>query len=245
MVNIIQLPSVDSTNTYLSFRADELPHATVVSTYTQTAGRGQRGNSWESEPQKNLSFSVLLRPKNIIARQQFFVSEAVSIAIINVLRRHITSLPVTIKWPNDIYVNDSKICGILIENRLTGNRISQSIAGIGININQQQFISNAPNPISLINIIGKETPLDDILHEVTTEIVTLFNHYDTTCDFDSLHHIYTSMLWHNKGLHTYATPDGSRFEASIHNVAPDGILTLCDSHGNLRSFAFKEVQAIL
>ena len=129
----------------------ELPHATVVSTYNQTAGRGQRGNSWESEPHKNLTFSVLLKPQHIIAREQFYISEIVSVAIVNTLRKYIIDQPIAIKWPNDIYVNDDKICGILIENTLSGYSISQSIAGIGININQQTFLSNAPNPISLIH----------------------------------------------------------------------------------------------
>ena len=118
--NIIHLESVGSTNTYLAGRAVDLPHATVVSTYCQTAGRGQRGNSWESEPNKNLSFSVLLRPQNIIARQQFYLSEAVSVAIVKTLKRYISNHRVSIKWPNDIYVDDLKICGILIENTLCG-----------------------------------------------------------------------------------------------------------------------------
>ena len=245
MKNIIKLQSIGSTNTYLAGKAIDLPHATIVSTYVQTAGRGQRGNTWESEPNKNLSFSVLLRPNNIIARQQFYISEVVSVAIVNTLRRYITDHEVAIKWPNDIYVDDNKICGILIENTLSGINISQSIAGIGLNINQQQFLSDAPNPISLIHYTGTETPLDTILDEVTTEIISLFNHYDSTEQFDSLHNIYCSMLWRREGLHPYATPDGIQFMARITNVAPDGIFTLTDSNNTPHSFAFKEVQAIL
>ena len=243
--NIIQLPSIGSTNSYLAGRAGEFSHGTVVSTYNQTAGRGQRGNTWESEPEKNLSFSMLLRPQNIIARQQFYISEAVSIAIVNTLRRYITSHEVAIKWPNDIYVDDNKICGILIENTLAGCNIAQSIAGIGLNINQRVFLSDAPNPISLIHYIEKETPLDDILNEVTNEILSIFNHYDTTQQFNTLHNIYRSMLWRRDGFHPYATPDGTQFMARITNVAPDGILTLTDTQGLSRPFAFKEVQAIL
>ena len=243
--NILKLPSIGSTNSYLAANAVDLPHGTVVSTYVQTAGRGQRGNTWESEPNKNLSFSVLLRPNNIIARQQFFISEAVSIAIVNTLRRYITQHEVAIKWPNDIYVDDNKICGILIENTLCGSNISQSIVGVGLNINQRQFLSDAPNPISLIHYIDTETSLDAILDEVTDEIIATFDHYDTTQEFDALHHIYASMLWRREGFHPYSTPDGTQFMAQITNIAPDGILTLCDSQNNSRSFAFKEVQAIL
>lgn len=243
--NIIKLDSTGSTNSYLAGRAIDLPHATVVSTYNQTAGRGQRGNSWESEPDKNLSFSVLLRPKNIIARQQFYLSEAVSIAIVNTLKRHIPNQKVAIKWPNDIYVNDMKICGILIENTLSGYNITQSIVGVGLNINQLKFLSDAPNPISLIHFTNTEKPLDSILDEVTDEIIATFDHYDTTQQFDALHNRYLSMLWRKDGVYPYSTPDGSKFMASITDVAPDGIITLHDTNNNTRSFAFKEVSAVL
>lgn len=242
---IIKLQEVNSTNSYLASEAGNLPHATVVSTYCQTAGRGQRGNTWESQPNKNLSFSALLRPNNIIARQQFYISEAVSVAIVNTLTRYITNHRVAIKWPNDIYVDDLKICGILIENTLCGSNISQSIVGVGININQREFLSDAPNPISVIHYTNTEISLDDILREVTDEMVATFDHYDATQEFDTLHKEYCKRLWRNDGFYPYSTPDGDRFDARIENVAPDGILTLCDTLGNSRSFAFKEVQAIL
>lgn len=243
--NIIKLDSIGSTNSYLAGRAFDLPHATVVSTYNQTAGRGQRGNSWESEPNKNLSFSVLLRPKNIIARQQFYLSEAVSIAIVNTLKRHIPNQKVAIKWPNDIYVNNLKICGILIENTLSGYNITQSIVGVGLNINQLKFLSDAPNPISIIHFTNTEISLESILDEVTDEIISTFDYYDSTQQFDTLHNIYLSMLWRKDGVYPYSTPDGSKFMASITDVAPDGIITLRDTNNTSRSFVFKEVSAVL
>lgn len=243
--NIIKLDSIGSTNSYIAGRAIDLPHATVVSTYKQTAGRGQRGNSWESQPNKNLSFSILLRPQNIIARQQFYISEAVSLAIVNTLRQYIITDKVAIKWPNDIYVNDFKICGILIENTLSGYNITQSIIGIGLNVNQHKFMSNAPNPISLIHFIHQESSLDNILEKLTDEIISTFDHYDTTQEFETLHKEYCENLWRNDGFYPYLTPDGSRFMARIANVASDGILTLIDTFNNSHSFAFKEVQALI
>ena len=180
-----------------------------------------------------------------IARQQFYISEAVSIAIVNTLRRYITNAEVAIKWPNDIYVGDMKICGILIENTLSGCNIAQSIVGVGLNINQREFLSDAPNPISLIHFTNSDTSLDDILNEVTDEIISTFDHYDTSTQFDTLHDAYISMLWRRDGFHPYSTPDGTQFIARITNVAPDGILTLTDTHNTSRYFAFKEVQAIL
>lgn len=244
--HIIKLESVESTNSYIMEHSSQMFHATVVSTYNQTSGRGQRGNSWESEPYKNLTFSLFITPQNILARQQFYISEIVSIAIVSVLRRYILNQSVTIKWPNDIYVNDSKICGILIENTISGQSIYRSIIGIGINVNQRDFKSDAPNPISLIHFINKEISLDTILEEVTNEIFHTFEHYDTSCEFEQLHRLYLSMLWRNDNKpHLYTTPCGNIFNATITDVAPNGLLTLTDTKGDSQSYAFKEIAAII
>lgn len=243
----IKLEETGSTNSHLASIAATCEHGTVVSTNAQTAGRGQRGNSWEALPGKNLTFSILLRPRHINARAQFAVSEIVSIAIVNVLRRYLSTPEVAIKWPNDIYVGDKKICGILIENSLIGLNIGHSIAGIGININQERFYSDAPNPVSLINLTGQAYDLDNLLDEFCREILSLFNQYDTI-DYsvrEKLHDVYRSMLWRRKGFHPYATPDGKRFDASIEDVSHSGLLTLCDAEGRLCSFAFKEISAVI
>ena len=242
----IRLDTANSTNSYLSGIAATSPHGTVVSATEQSAGRGQRGNSWESEPGKNLTFSILLHPAHIDAREQFAISEAVSVAIVEVLRQHIPDTPVAIKWPNDIYVGDRKICGILIENSLSGNGISHSIAGIGINVNQAEFHSDAPNPVSLLNVTGTETDLDALLIEVCCEILSTF---DTLCRRSMLHHLhrrYLSMMWPGEGYHPYTdAASGTRFSAMIADVLPDGTLQLVDTNGLHRSYAFKEVAAIL
>lgn len=242
----IRLDSVPSTNSYLAGIAATSPHGTVVSADEQTQGRGQRGNSWESEPGKNLTFSMLLHPVHIDAREQFAISEAISVAIVEVLKQHISDMPVAIKWPNDIYVGDRKICGILIENSLTGTVISGSIAGIGINVNQAEFHSDAPNPVSLLNVTGSETELDALLIEVCCEILSTF---DTLCRRSMLHHLhrrYLSMMWRADGYHPYTdTATGTRFSAMIADVLPDGTLQLVDTDGLHRSYAFKEVAAIL
>ena len=148
------LAETDSTNTYLQqLDADRhLPEGYIAYTDTQRAGRGQRGNSWESQPGKNLTFSLLLRPEHIPANQQFLLSQAVSLAATDVLNRYASGF--SIKWPNDIYWEDKKIAGILIENVLSGSTFARSIVGIGLNINQERFISDAPNPVSLFQITG-------------------------------------------------------------------------------------------
>ncbi|MDE6431375.1 MAG: biotin--[acetyl-CoA-carboxylase] ligase, partial [Duncaniella sp.] len=120
-----------------------------VSARRQTAGRGQRGNSWESAPGKNITMSILLRPEGLHPSRQFVISRAVSLAITGVLRRYMPASAVRVKWPNDIYVDDRKICGILIENVISSASIRQSVVGIGINVNQRRFLSDAPNPVSM------------------------------------------------------------------------------------------------
>lgn len=242
----IRLDTTASTNSYLADIAATAPHGLVVTTREQTAGRGQRGNTWEAEPGCNLTFSILLRNKGITARQQFAISEAVATAIVKTLRRYICDRPVQVKWPNDIYIGDEKICGILIENSLMGNLIAYSIAGIGINVNQRRFTGDAPNPTSLIRHIGKETDLDTLLIRVTAEILSTV---DTLCRPSMIHHLhneYLSMLWHRHGTHPYRdTASGTTFHARIADVTPDGMLHLIDTLGCRRFYAFKEVTQII
>ncbi len=242
----IKLESAASTNSYLAGIADGTPHGTVVSAAEQTAGRGQRGNTWEAELGKNLTFSMLLRPEAIEARRQFVISEIVSVAIADTLQPLIPREKVSIKWPNDIYAGDKKICGILIENSLMGYRINHSIAGIGINVNQRVFLSDAPNPASIINFIGEETPLDPLLEKICCNILRLMGKCSLEEDFARLHSHYRSRLWRNDGYFPYRdTATGELFDATIIDVAPSGILTLRDEAGNDRQYAFKEVSAVL
>lgn len=249
----IRLDSVASTNTYLASRAaDNLPHATVATTFCQTAGRGQRGNSWEADDGKNITLSILLRPVALLPRQQFFISEIVSLGIVAVLDAFLPhGDEVAIKWPNDIYVGNRKICGILIENSIMGNRITSSIAGIGLNVNQERFLSDAPNPVSMLNIAGHEFPLEEVRDRLCGEILSTFDDLglsDATEHDDShfadLHRRYKSRLWRREGFHPFLA-DGERFDARIVDIAPDGILTLADTSQRQRSFAFKEVAFVL
>ena len=242
----IRLDSVASTNTYLTSRAaDNLPHATVATTDRQTAGRGQRGNSWEAADGKNITLSILLRPKAILPSQQLVVSEIVSLGIVNTLLHYLPSdKEIAIKWPNDIYVGDKKICGILIENSLMGNKIVSSIAGIGLNVNQDRFLSDAPNPVSMANVAGHEFPLEEVRDRMCEEILTLFDRFDNPDRYAELHSAYKSRLWRRCGFHKYVA-NGVEFDAEIVDIAPDGILTLADTSGNHRKFAFKEVAFVL
>ena len=240
-INFIHLPEVDSTNTWLRNHAAALPHGTAVTATTQTAGRGQRGNTWESAPGANLTFSLLLRPDRFPAARQFHISEAVALGVVLSLQPLLPHHSVTVKWPNDIYVGDRKICGILIENSLEGPNISHSIAGIGINVNQERFLSDAPNPVSLYQLTDRKYLLQTLLRSVCRNIITLLRH-----DSEKLHSLYLHHLYARHGARYRDTATQRIFCATIHDIAPDGMLTLCDNtDSTLHTYAFKEVALIL
>ena len=192
------LKEIGSTNTYLqeSDKDRLLPEGTIVYCDIQRSGRGQRGNSWESEPYKNLTFSLLLRPEHIPANRQFLLSEIVSLATVDVLNRYATGF--SIKWPNDIYWHDKKIAGILIENVLSGSTFSRAIIGMGLNINQKNFYSDAPNPVSLYQITGRTYKIEKILDEFTEAFGKRYT--DTfTNSSDRIHKEYIAALYETTG----------------------------------------------
>ena len=240
------LDTIDSTSTELRRRmsVEELPHGYCISADFQTSGHGQATNRWESENGKNLLFSLLLRPIVIPAAEQFVITELVTLAIINALQEEIRQ-KITIKWPNDIYVGDKKLCGILIENALCGPVIDTCIVGIGININQELFVSDAPNPVSLKQLNGRDNDRGDILEDIYQNIL---NYYDYLADNwqnndikQSLYYEYMNNLYRRIGYHNYSTPKGEHFRAEIEDIGPQGHLTLRLESGELRTFAFKEV----
>ena len=229
-------------------------HGTVVYTDRQTAGRGQRGNSWESEPFKNVTMSILLRPENVAPNQQFWLSEISALAVERVLSKYIGN--VSIKWPNDVYYKDFKICGMLIEHSLLGGKINDTIPGIGINVNQRVFLSDAPNPISLVNVLGHEVPTSEILDGLVDEILTMCDQLPEKAE--EIHREFLSKLYRRDGFHEYQSTirsasadglsvleEGEHFQARIVNVHPDGMLDLMTTEGHIHTFAFKEVAFIL
>lgn len=230
---IIHIAETDSTNRWMRERGSG-GDMVVVADY-QTAGKGQGTNSWESERGKNLLFSVLYHPQRIPANRQFHISMAVSLAIADALGEHIGD--VSIKWPNDIYWRNAKICGILIENRLLGQTIRDSIIGVGVNVNQRQFHSNAPNPVSLWQIHGHETDLELLLQSILDKFTLYINKKEIKTQ-------YLHQLYRRKGFHPYADKEGS-FMAEIVDVEDDGHLLLCDDNGQQRRYAFKEVSFVI
>ena len=245
MPHYIKVSQTASTNTYLSRLAATLPGGTVIYTPSQTAGRGQKGNSWESEDGKNLTFSMLLKRPPVKARDQFYLSEAAALAVVEALTAEAGD-GFTVKWPNDVYWHDKKICGMLIESSLDGSDIVTSIVGIGINVNQERFLSDAPNPVSLKGITGHEHDLMTLLKRVCSCIEQLVESLGDDAARQQLHHQYMAALYRNDGQqHPYEDAAGHRFMASVAGIAPDGTLTLRHDDGSTRDYLFKEVKHII
>lgn len=226
------IDETDSTNRWLKEHGGE--EDMVVWTDYQTAGRGCGTNTWESERGKNLLFSVLIHPTDIVVNRQFHISMAISLSICEALGQHIGDL--SIKWPNDIYWRNGKIGGILIENTLQGMTIKECIIGVGLNVNQRVFRSDAPNPVSLWQICEHETDCEQLLRD----ILCCFKKYYV----QDVRKQYRSMLYRRQGFHPYTDQKGV-FMAAIHDVEDDGHLVLRDESGNDRRYAFKEVQFVI
>ncbi len=238
----IRLRSTDSTNEFLKhYRPAVQKEMTLVTADFQTSGRGQTGSSWESETAKNLLFSLLFHPHGVEAARQFCLAQAVALAICETLSGYTGN--VSIKWPNDIYRKDRKICGMLIENSLTGRHIEACIVGVGVNVNQQMFRSDAPNPVSLRQVTGKEHDPVAILADIVGRFMGYYQDIRRG-DAESVARNYKKRLYRRKGFHPYKDAGGT-FEAEIRDVEPTGHLVLADRGGVTRRYAFKEVRHVI
>ena len=237
--NIIKIKETDSTNHWLKEQSEKqfLEEGTTVMAEYQTAGKGQRGNRWESEVGKNITCSLLLYPDFIPVKQHFLLSEAVALGLKDAVEQYIQ--PIKIKWPNDIYYQNQKIAGILIENELTGQIIGKSIIGIGLNVNQEQFSNAAPNAVSIKQILRKEINIDTLLEKMIYAILFRYNKLKTG-NIESIISAYHDSLYRKSGFYFFLDQNG-QFKAEIERVADDGFLHLITDTGEGRSYAFKEV----
>ncbi len=230
-----------STNELLKKIADKepVPEGYTIIAVSQTNGHGQIGAFWESQPGQNLTFSLLLRPDFLKADQMFLLSKTISLAIIDYLNSF--GIEFKIKWPNDIYHDDKKICGILIENQLMGSNITYSVIGIGLNINQEAFISDAPNPISLFNILGEKLDLTKELPRLLDQIAVWYRILAEGWT-EKINDAYFANLYRTGKPYKFRTPDGNEFYGKIESVEPTGGIHIVDELGNDRKFLFKEVE---
>ncbi len=239
MKNIHFVKQTPSTNILLweMIRENDLPEGFLIYTDFQIVGKGQKGNSWESEYRKNLLFSMVLYPQQVKLNEQFLISQLVSVAMKMTLDKYTDDI--TIKWPNDIYWKDKKLGGILIENSLQGSKIKFSVVGIGLNVNQTEFMSDAPNPVSLRHIIGKQLARKPLLKSILKNIVDLYNNLNA----NTIQIEYTKMLYRKDGFHLFGAGN-EIFQARIFAVYPDGKLELETANGEYRSFYFKELSFV-
>lgn len=247
---MLELDEIDSTNNFLRHLStpDDYQMTLVTAEY-QTAGRGADTNRWESAKGENLLLSLRVKPANLPVSRMFALSEVTALAVRDSLESPLPLAPCpsfTVKWPNDIYYGDSKVAGILIENDLQGSRVQRSTIGIGINVNQRRFLSDAPNPRSLADIVGHDVERRFVLEQFMERFTHLFGQIEDGRPeaLDALHENYKNHLYRFGEEHTYSDKDGT-FRATLTDVEPSGHLILRDTNGSLRRYAFKEVRFLI
>lgn len=240
---IVYKDTLDSTNNYIANLSSkgEIKHGDVILAGKQTAGKGQREAKWDSEPYKNLILSIFLDHVNLSVTHHFYLTQAVSLALIDFLKNYGSDFK--IKWPNDIVHNASKIAGILIETQIENGisdhyHIRNSIVGIGININQENF--NEYNATSLKLITQKEYQLQDLLFKLIETLNFRINQLETL-QFKTLNKEYLSDLWLYEQESRYQSK-GIEFVGKIIGVDENGKLLILEKESNkILSFENKEL----
>ena len=241
--NLLILPECPSTNTLAAelSQKGQAPEGTVVITHHQTAGRGQRGNTWQSGKGLNLTFSLVLHPVFLTAIQQFILNKAVALAIHDVVKKY-TPTPVRVKWPNDIMIGDRKVCGILIENQLTGDKVGRSIVGIGLNVNQSDFDSPLATSISIDS--GKPIDMAEVFENLLQALEWRYLEIRNQSEVRSqrIAQDYLKGMYRINEKHKFIVDD-NEVEGIIRDVDPTGRL-MVDIEDNLRSFDFKQIKYV-
>jgi BirA family biotin operon repressor/biotin-[acetyl-CoA-carboxylase] ligase len=238
--NIIHLNQVESTNCFAKeiLNSPMAKNWTVIFTNNQTKGKGQRGNTWKSNPNENLAFSIIIET-NINVEKQFYISKIISLALMDYLSDYVDN--VRVKWPNDIYVNDKKIAGILIENIIQGSNVIKSIVGIGININQTTFDSNLPNPISLKQITNKTFILENVLIEILNNI---YKYHESLNNYKFVDTIYNKSLFGLNKILSFKEKDDSIFSAKILGTDESGKIKL-ETDEKIKFYNLNEIKFII
>lgn len=238
--NLVFMPECHSTNTYALQLCQQKQNVegTVVITNNQTAGRGQRGNTWEAEPGTNLTFSLILKPTFLLAVEQFMLNRAVSLGIADFLRSQLPKA-VKIKWPNDMLVQEKKICGVLIENVIQGSGLSASVVGIGLNVNQHRFSIDRATSLYLQTgiLYDLSAMLDELLHCIETYWLML-----REGRYETLNDQYLEQLFARDEKRQFKTAT-EIFEGAITGVDPVGRLVIQTPFGE-RVFGMKEVEFV-
>lgn len=242
-----------STSTLLREQySNTLPHLYTIRTDYQTAGRGQAGNSWESEKGKNLLFSTLLRYEGILATKQWRLSMLVAVALWETLAKYLPQEQLRIKWPNDIYFGDKKLVGILIENSLVGQYVGYSIAGIGVNVNQTEWQSDAPNPISMKQITGKNYDVEEVMKEWISSMKSWETRTTEAIKAMYMRYLYRrndgTIMWKERLVYNQHPSqkgiDGT-FRAELVGISEQGELILRKENNKEKTYHFKQIRFVI
>ena len=240
-MKLITLPTTDSTNRYLKDLVHSeavLPNYLTVFTPVQTAGVGQYGAKWQSEPNTNLTFSTLFIPKNLTIERAFILNMLVPLAVVKVLKAQNIAAEIKIKWPNDIIIERKKVGGILIENIVQGQQIVKSVIGIGLNVNQRDF-SGLPKASSLANITGRVFKVKKLLKEVMNALEEV-----STTSFEQVYEEYQEYLFQRGKVAAFRPKTGKDFMGIIRGVTPNGALIVATETEEIKQFQLKEVELL-
>ncbi len=242
---LLHFPFLDSTNDYLKslIAEGDLTEGLIVRTDDQRKGRGQRGSSWHSDPGKNLTFSIFLRPLFLRPGQQFLLTQIVSIALQKVVAELLPGKTVTIKWPNDIYVEGKKVAGILIENIIAKQAIHSCIVGIGLNVNQKEFPSPIDRATSLAIERGVDFELESLLFSLCVAVEQQYLKIKRPIDQTRIHQDYRRHLFLFDQKGKYQRKNGEQFYGKIIDAKEDGRLVMIVD-GKEESFVTKQIQFI-
>jgi len=240
--NILFYKTLRSTNVTaaLLIKEREMAEGTIVYTDFQTDGKGCQGNRWESDEGKNLIFSIILYPVSVDINGQFLIAMAISLGICDFCKKYLSN--VSIKWPNDIYIDNNKIAGLLIENYIQGKLIESTVAGIGININQEKFPPAIPDAVSFKILTGKEYDLLSFMHELLSELDIRYKQL-LYGDREIIRNEYISMLYRSGSWYSYET-GGIIFKGKIGGISTSGKLLVEMEDNSIREFSFKEIEYI-
>lgn len=239
-MRITRFEQITSTND--EARNPRYTHGDIITAEYQTAGRGQRGNRWSSSVGKNLMLSLVLEPTFLHASRQFLLSEAVALGLVDTLTEF--EIKAQIKWTNDIYVGDRKICGVLIEHDLRGAHLARTIVGIGLNINQVEFDPALPNPTSMSLLAGHEFDREQVLQTLARKIMARYDRLAEGAS-EQLQSDYHTLIYRRDEAHTYRLPDGTPFEGTIRRVEADGTLIVEHSDGSEQGYLFKQIEFVI
>lgn len=231
-----------TTSTNDDARDPHYRHGDVIWAEHQTAGRGQRGHTWSSREGLNLTFSLVLEPHFLPLKEQFLLSEVVALALTDTFDRY--GIHCRIKWTNDIYSGDRKLVGILIEQQNSAGRLSHTVVGIGINVNQTDFDPSLPNPVSMRQIAGHEFSREEVLQTFLHECMERYARLERG-EKEGIEADYIDRMYRLGECHPFRLPSGEEIRATICGIRPTGELQLRHADGSLHEYLFREVEFII